>query len=146
MTRAVAQLARLGALAVAGLAQPGAVPDLPGGPSFGATDRPAPGRSPGSEPCLVEPATNWDARVRATDGLEWLDRTNSLSAEALAARQGVTTDKDGLTTTPELREDRVSGTIAPEFAELSNLWDLDLGEYRLRPRSGPPTARGRGGH
>ena len=65
------------------------------------------------------------ALYNATDGANWSDNSNWLSAEPLGDWYGVTTDADGRVTSVLLGKNSLSGTIPTELGNLTNLNDLN---------------------
>ena len=71
------------------------------------------------------------ALYNATDGANWSDNSNWLSAEPLGDWHGVTTDADGHVTSVSLGNNSLSGTIPTELGNLTNLNDLRLHQNSL---------------
>ena len=71
------------------------------------------------------------ALYNATDGANWSDNSNWLSAEPLNSWYGVTTDADGLVTGLSLASNVLSGTIPAELGDLENLQTLHLSGNEL---------------
>ena len=66
------------------------------------------------------------ALYNATDGPNWANNTNWLSARSLGEWHGVTTDANGRVTRLNLSTNQLIGTIPPELGNLANLQSLDL--------------------
>ena len=71
------------------------------------------------------------ALYNATDGANWTNNSNWLSAEPLGDWYGVTTDADGLVTRLSLANNGLSGTIPIELGNLTNLSRLSLYQNSL---------------
>ncbi|CBN75537.1 conserved unknown protein [Ectocarpus siliculosus] len=67
----------------------------------------------------------------ATNGPSWTTSTAWGTAAPLGEWYGVTVDDDGRVSQLELRENGLSGVIPPEFARLTALTKLNLGENNL---------------
>ena len=72
------------------------------------------------------------ALYHATDGANWTNNSNWLSAEPLDDWYGVTTDADGLVTGLSLASNVLSGTIPAELGDLENLQTLHLSGNSLK--------------
>ena len=82
------------------------------------------------------------ALYNATDGPNWVSKTNWLSDEPLGEWYGVTTDGGGRVTRLDLNTNQLIGEIPPELGSLSNLQRLNLsnnaiscGQQGCEPRS-----------
>ena len=75
-----------------------------------------------------------EAFYHATGGPDWFFSTNWLSDEPLSAWYGVTTNEEGRVVQLVLQNNNLSGSIPPELARLTNLFNLSLFRNRL---SGP---------
>ena len=76
------------------------------------------------------PGPDRDALValyNATNGPNWVDKTNWLSDEPLREWYGVTTDGSGRVTRLDLNTNQLTGKIPPELGSLSNLQWLEFG-------------------
>ena len=67
------------------------------------------------------------ALYNATDGANWVDRTNWLSDRAMGDWFGVDTDNSGRVTHLGLSGNRLSGQVPSELSGLTSLTELDLG-------------------
>ena len=84
----------------------------------------------------TSPSTDREALValyKATDGLNWRNNTNWLSAgpAPMGEWHGVTTDSDGRVTDLYLSDNQLSGEIPAELGNLANLQELGLGGNQL---------------
>ncbi len=68
------------------------------------------------------------ALYNATDGENWKTDTNWLSEESLSEWHGVTTDKNGRVTKLALVDNRLSGEVPSELANLAKLEELMLND------------------
>ena len=68
----------------------------------------------------------------ATDGANWTDNSNWLSAEEVGTWRGVTTDASGRVTELVLQSKGLSGTIPTDLAKLIHLNELYLDDNNLR--------------
>ncbi len=78
---------------------------------------------------VLGPSTDRAALValyNATDGPNWTDNTNWLSERPIGEWYGVTTNVEGRVTALDLSSNDLSGPIASELGNLSNLMTLDL--------------------
>ena len=66
------------------------------------------------------------ALYEATDGLNWTNKENWLSATPLDEWYGVTTDSNGRVTVLNLRDNNLQGTLPVQLARLTNLRWLNL--------------------
>ena len=90
----------------------------------------------GLEVCTVE-YPDWEALVTfytETNGSNWVNNTNWLSAEPLGDWFGVTTDASGRVTALKLRHNNLLGTLPAELGQLASLETLFLPDNEL---SGP---------
>ena len=71
------------------------------------------------------------ALYEATDGPNWTDKENWLSAAPLGEWYGVTTDDNGRVTGLLLSNNSLQGAIPVELGQLTNLTDLNLNENQL---------------
>ena len=69
------------------------------------------------------------ALYNATDGPNWVSKTNWLSDQRLGEWYGVTTDGSGRVTRLDLNTNRLIGEIPPELGSLPNLQWLDLSNH-----------------
>ena len=71
------------------------------------------------------------ALYEATDGPNWTDKGNWLSAASLGDWYGVTTDDNGRVTHLHLDSNTLTGAIPPELGQLTNLTSLSLQNTQL---------------
>ena len=71
------------------------------------------------------------ALYNATDGPNWGNNENWLTAAPLSEWHGITTDRDGRVVQITLFRNQLSGPIPPELGRLANLTHLDLSFNRL---------------
>ena len=67
----------------------------------------------------------------STGGVYWEKNDNWLTDEPGSKWHGVTTDREGYVTVLDLRDNRLSGELPPEFGNLSRLRELRLRDNRL---------------
>ena len=71
------------------------------------------------------------ALYNATDGPNWVDKTNWLSNRSFEDWFGVDTDNDGRVTQLSLSGNQLGGQVPSELSGLANLTELDLGNNQL---------------
>ena len=87
----------------------------------------APANTPTPRPTVAIPFTDDTetaaliALFRATDGDNWDDNANWLSAASIGEWAGVTTNSSGSVTELDLSDNNLTGTLPPDLAELDDL-------------------------
>ena len=133
-SKGLAAVVLLAALVLTGLAGCGSVATMP---DIDATveARVQETLSPDSAaPALPTVETNRAALVafyHSANGTDWTNNENWLTGEQLSNWYGVITNDDGLVIELDLEENNLTGTIAPELGNLSNLHSLWLDKNQL---------------
>ena len=97
----------------------------------------APANTPTPRPTVAIPFTDDTetaaliALFRATDGDNWDDNANWLSAASIGEWAGVTTNSSGSVTELDLSDNNLTGTLPPDLAELDDLEVLLLHDNQL---------------